>query len=209
VNEVVCHGIPDARPLEEGDIINLDVSLFYEGFHSDLNATYPVGKVSDDHARLIRTSRKCLDEAIRICKPGVEYKELGNVIEPVATKEGFSSNRTYVGHGINQCVQVFSAVLSVASDLSTPTRMFHPALPNVSHFANSRDTGKMKVGVTFTCEPMINMKRHEGIHWNDNVGLLLCLAPICHALLTFREPKHSGPARLSMEDSRLNSRRQS
>lgn len=64
VNEVICHGIPDQRPLQEGDIVNLDVSLFKDGFHSDLNETMPVGKVDDEASRLIKTTRECLENAI-------------------------------------------------------------------------------------------------------------------------------------------------
>ncbi|CAE6515757.1 unnamed protein product [Rhizoctonia solani] len=80
VNEVVCHGIPDQRKLEEGDIINLDVSLYREGFHADLNETYPVGKISEESQKLIRTTRKCLDAAIAMCKPGTLFRDLGKVM---------------------------------------------------------------------------------------------------------------------------------
>ncbi|KAK4053165.1 Methionine aminopeptidase 1 [Microbotryomycetes sp. JL201] len=148
INETICHGIPDARPLEDGDIINLDVSVYYGGFHGDLNATYPVGaKVTQEHLKLIEVTRRCLDEAIRICKPGVEFRQVGHVIEPIATAAGFSVNRTYVGHGINQ--------------------LFH-TVPNISHYANNRDSGRMKVGQTFTIEPMICVGREKAMHWPDN-----------------------------------------
>lgn len=117
-------------------------------FHGDLNATCewlsrrrrgpradfdadPVGeKVSDENKLLIKTARKCLDEAIRACKPGMEYGKLGNIIEPIAVAQGFSVNRTYVGHGINSCA---GSLLSVAMfSLTSPcVRLFHCA-PNVS-----------------------------------------------------------------------------
>lgn len=149
VNEVICHGspslpysgpqvvsdspsnagIPDARPLVEGDIINLDVTLYHEyngqGYHGDLNATCsslyflpqlsyspalcpsctdPIGKVSQQNLDLIATARECLDESIRLCAPKFQYQDFGSTIEAIASKKGFSTNRKYCGHGINQCV---------------------------------------------------------------------------------------------------------
>jgi methionyl aminopeptidase len=98
VNEAICHGIPDQRPLKEGDILNIDVTLYYDGqynipsflplilhpsssgFHGDLNETYPVGKIEDDSERLIRTTRQALDEAIKTCKPGTLFRDIGKVM---------------------------------------------------------------------------------------------------------------------------------
>ncbi|KAG6890721.1 hypothetical protein C0995_005094 [Termitomyces sp. Mi166 len=80
VNEVICHGIPDQRKLREGDIINIDVSLYFEGYHADLNATYPVGEIDEDSKKLIRTARNCLDESIKICKPGALFRDIGKVM---------------------------------------------------------------------------------------------------------------------------------
>ena len=125
-------GIPDSRPLEDGDIINLDVTLFHGGFHGDINATCenpvslpdpatrkltqltgtdPVGSsVSQENLDLIACSRECLDEAIRMCKPGTQFQDVGKVIEEIASKRGFSTNKTYVGHGIHECVSSLSSV---------------------------------------------------------------------------------------------------
>jgi hypothetical protein len=105
VNEVICHGIPDARPLEEGDIVNLDVSLFYKGFHGDCNATFPVGKVDKESLDLIETTRKATRDAIAICKPGLPFAEIGNVIESVVKPKGYGIVTRYTGHGINQLVR--------------------------------------------------------------------------------------------------------
>ncbi|KDE04308.1 methionine aminopeptidase 1, variant [Microbotryum lychnidis-dioicae p1A1 Lamole] len=147
VNEVICHGIPDARPLEDGDIVNLDVTLYYNGFHGDLNATYPVGtKASDENLRLMKTARQCLDEAIRLVKPGTQYKDLGSTIEAIAKKDGFSVNHTYGGHGINN--------------------LFH-CTPNISHYAGNKNIGVMKVGQCFTIEPMICVGQYKEDHWPD------------------------------------------
>jgi len=147
VNEVICHGIPDKRPLEEGDIVNLDVSVYYQGYHSDLNATYPVGKIDEDSQALIATTRKCLDEAIRMCKPGALFRDVGKAIEPVARAGGCSVVRTYVGHGVND--------------------LFHGP-PNIPHYAKNKAVGTMKPGMTFTIEPMINRGRTGEVHWPDN-----------------------------------------
>ncbi|KAB5595512.1 hypothetical protein CTheo_973 [Ceratobasidium theobromae] len=166
VNEVICHGIPDQRKLEEGDIINLDVTLYYKGFHGDLNVsgpnarcgiilivadeqeTYPVGKISEESQKLIRTTRRCLDAAIAMCKPGVLFRDLGKTIEPIARAQGCSVVRNYTGHGIHN--------------------LFHCA-PNVPHYAKNKTTGMMKPGMCFTIEPMINLGPSWDVeHWPDN-----------------------------------------
>ncbi|KAI6109840.1 peptidase M24, structural domain-containing protein [Pisolithus sp. B1] len=133
VNEVICHGIPDRRKLREGDIINLDISLYYDGFHSDLNATYPVGEIDEDSAKLIRTTRECLDAAIKMCKPGALFRDIGKAIEPIARASGCAVVRTYTGHGINN--------------------LFHTA-PNIPHYAKNKAVGSMKPGMCFTIEPV-------------------------------------------------------
>jgi len=148
VNEVICHGIPDQRKLREGDVVNLDVTLYYDGFHGDLNETYPVGRVDDATLKLISTTRQCLDAAIKICKPGALFRDIGKAIEPIALANGCSVVRTYTGHGINQ--------------------LFHCS-PNVPHYAKNKAVGTMKPGMTFTIEPMINLTKKPGEeHWPDN-----------------------------------------
>ncbi|KAJ6502579.1 peptidase M24, structural domain-containing protein [Mycena sanguinolenta] len=140
VNEVICHGIPDQRRLREGDIINLDISVYYQGFHGDVNGTYPVGKIDEESEKLIRTSRECLDKSIELCKPGA--------LEPIARANGCSSVRTYTGHGINT--------------------LFH-CPPNVPHYAKNKAVGTMKAGMVFTIEPMINLgSSWADVHWPDN-----------------------------------------
>jgi len=148
VNEVICHGIPDRRKLQEGDIINIDVTLYYDGFHGDVNATYPVGNIDAESEKLLDVSRRCLDEAIKVCKPGALFRDIGKVIEPVARSDGCSTVRTYTGHGIND--------------------LFHCA-PNIPHYAKNKATGTMKIGMVFTIEPMINLGPSWGdVHWPDN-----------------------------------------
>ncbi|KAF4615225.1 hypothetical protein D9613_003039 [Agrocybe pediades] len=141
VNEVICHGIPDKRKLREGDIINL-------GFHADLNETYPVGEIDEDSKRLIRTTRQSLDEAIKICKPGALFRDIGKAIEPVARANGCATVRSYTGHGVND--------------------LFH-ATPNIPHYAKNKAVGTMKPGQCFTIEPMLNLGTNWGdVHWPDN-----------------------------------------
>jgi len=149
INEVICHGIPDQTKLQEGDILNIDVSLYYDGFHGDLNETYPVGKIDEDSKRLIRTTRKCLDESIKICRPGALIRDIGKVIEPLARASGCSVVRTYTGHGINN--------------------LFHGEPLNVPHYAKNKAVGTMKAGMCFTIEPMLNLGGNwEDLHWPDN-----------------------------------------
>jgi len=148
VNEVICHGIPDQRKLVEGDIVNLDVSLYYQGFHGDVNATYPVGAISEESQNLIVTTRRCLDESIKICKPGALFRDIGKAIEPIAKANNCSVVRQYTGHGIHN--------------------LFH-CLPNIPHYAKNKAVGQMKEGMCFTIEPMINLgKSYEVDHWPDN-----------------------------------------
>ncbi|TCD69732.1 Methionine aminopeptidase 1 [Steccherinum ochraceum] len=149
VNEVICHGIPDKRKLQEGDIVNLDVSVYYDGFHSDLNATYPVGQVDDESKNLMKTTRRCLDEAIKICKPGTLFRDIGKVIEPIARKSNCTVVRTYCAHGINS--------------------EFHGPPSAIPHYAKNRAIGTMKPGMTFTIEPMINLGTNwDLVHWPDD-----------------------------------------
>ncbi|ORZ41190.1 peptidase M24, structural domain-containing protein [Catenaria anguillulae PL171] len=150
VNEVICHGIPDQRPLQDGDILNIDVSIFKDGYHADLNETVFVGAKAwkDEKAKaLVDCTRECLKQAIQMCKPGVMYRELGNVIEKVAKQRGFSVVRTYCGHGIH--------------------KYFH-CRPNIPHYGKNKAIGVMKEGHIFTIEPMINEGTHFDEHWPDN-----------------------------------------
>ncbi|PFH54383.1 hypothetical protein AMATHDRAFT_135259 [Amanita thiersii Skay4041] len=148
VNEVICHGIPDRRKLQEGDIVNIDVSVFYDGYHGDLNETYPVGKIDEESAKLLRVARQCLDEGIKVCKPGALFRDIGKVIEPLARSNGCSTVRTYTGHGVND--------------------LFH-CTPNIPHYAKNKAVGTMKPGMVFTIEPMINLGPNWGdVHWPDN-----------------------------------------
>ncbi|KAJ1679169.1 Methionine aminopeptidase 1 [Spiromyces aspiralis] len=147
INEVVCHGIPDQRKLKSGDIINLDVTLYHNGYHGDLNATYTIGEVDERGKELIATTRECLEKAIAMVKPGTRYRDLGAVIEKHAKSKGFSVVRTYCGHGIHS--------------------LFHCA-PTIPHYAKNKTPGIMKEGHCFTIEPMINEGVSGDQTWPDD-----------------------------------------
>jgi methionyl aminopeptidase len=147
VNEVICHGIPDGYPLQEGDIVNVDVSVYHNGYHADLNETFLVGEVDKQTHHLVKTTHECLMKAIEKCKPGMRYRDIGDIITKHAESQGFSVVRTYCGHGINN--------------------LFHCA-PNVPHYSKNKAIGVLKPGHTFTIEPMINVGTWHDVTWPDN-----------------------------------------
>lgn len=146
VNEIICHGIPDSRPFEDGDIVNLDVSVYKDGFHSDLNETFLVGNVDAEGVRLVKTAFECLKTAVEMVRPGTMYRELGKHIAATANAQDFSVVKTYCGHGIGS--------------------LFHCA-PNVPHYAKNKAVGVMKPGHIFTIEPMINVGSWRDTTWPD------------------------------------------
>lgn len=134
----------------DGDIVNLDVTLYHEGYHGDLNETYYVGdraRADPDTVRVVEAARECLDEAIKLVKPGTLYRDFGNAIEKHAKSKNTSVIRTYVGHGINT--------------------IFH-CPPNIPHYAKNKAVGECKPGQTFTIEPMIALGKYRDITWPDN-----------------------------------------
>ena len=146
-NEVICHGIPDMRPLKSGDVLNIDVTVYLNGYHGDLNETYLVGDVDDDARRLVEGSYQCTHRAIAAVKPGIEYKKFGHIIQKTAEEFGLTVNRNYCGHGVG--------------------RMFHCA-PNVPHYANNGAKGKVRAGHVFTIEPMVNLGQQGDDTWPDD-----------------------------------------
>ncbi len=146
VNEVICHGIPDSRPLRDGDIVNLDITVFVGGVHGDTNATFPVGAVDDASSRLIDTTRSCLEAGIAAVAPGRPLSVIGKAIESIAHQAGYSVVRTYVGHGIGE--------------------VFHNGLVIPHYYKPDADT-VMEEGMTFTIEPMINAGAWQDRSWDD------------------------------------------
>lgn len=146
VNEIICHGIPDSYELQEGDIVNLDISSYLEGFHGDLNETVFVGKPDEDSIRLVHTAFSCMMAGIDRVKPEELYRRIGDTIEDRADKSSCSVVRSYTGHGVG--------------------RLFHTT-PIVCHYRNNKSLGMMKEGHVFTVEPMINLGTWRDVLWPD------------------------------------------
>ncbi|XP_043231437.1 methionine aminopeptidase 1D, mitochondrial-like isoform X2 [Amphibalanus amphitrite] len=145
VNNVACHGIPDDRPLEDGDIINIDVTVFLDGHNGDCSETYPVGQVDQQGLRLIEAARRCRDDAIAICRPGVPFSEIGSRVELSAGHLDHAVVPAFIGHGIG--------------------RYFHGP-PEIYHCWNSYP-GTMRPGMTFTIEPVISQGSREIVLLED------------------------------------------
>ncbi|XP_040213686.1 methionine aminopeptidase 1D, mitochondrial isoform X2 [Rana temporaria] len=133
VNNVVCHGIPDSRPLEDGDIINIDVTVYSGGYHGDTSETFLVGNVDEDGKKLVGTARRCRDEAIAACKPGAPFSVIGNTISRIAEENKLQVCPQFIGHGIGS--------------------FFH-GHPEIWHHANVNHM-EMEEGMAFTIEPII------------------------------------------------------
>jgi methionyl aminopeptidase len=136
VNEVVCHGIPNAKQiLKDGDIINIDVTPLVDGYHGDTSKTFFVGMPSPKAKRLVEVTLECLKRGIAEVKPGARIGDIGAAIQEYAEAQGFSVVRNFTGHGVH--------------------RIFHTA-PEIPHYGK-RGTGKrLRPGMVFTIEPMIN-----------------------------------------------------
>ncbi|KAK6116248.1 hypothetical protein DH2020_050044 [Rehmannia glutinosa] len=187
VNECICHGIPDSRVLEDGDIINIDVTVYLnrvtltvletkmnidaevvsdsvkilggffnaftystdcdvQGYHGDTSAAYFVGEVDEEARNLVKVTKECLDKAISICAPGVEFNKIGKTIHDHADKHHYGVVQQFVGHGVG--------------------RVFHSD-PVVLHYRNN-GRGRMVLNQTFTIEPMLTIGSINPIMWDDN-----------------------------------------
>lgn len=102
MNEVICHGIPDDRKLENGDIINLDITVYLDGFHGDCSEMFVAGEADEKAKELIQTTYDCWITACNMVEPGKDYKDIGAIIEDYVTPRGFSTVRNFCGHGIGQ-----------------------------------------------------------------------------------------------------------
>ena len=136
VNDVVCHGIPGDETLRAGDIVNVDVTSIYDGFHGDTSATFYIGAPSSDARRAVETARRALDLGIQEVREGARLGDIGAVIQEYVEGEGCSVVRDFVGHGIG--------------------RKFHDA-PQVKHYGKRGTGDRVRAGMTFTIEPMVNL----------------------------------------------------
>ncbi|RIJ70225.1 type I methionyl aminopeptidase [Nakamurella silvestris] len=142
LNEVICHGIPDKTVIEDGDIVNIDVTAYINGVHGDTNATFLAGDVSEENRLLVERTEESLRRAIKAVKPGRPLNVVGRVIEAYAQRFGYGVVRDYTGHGI--------------------ATTFHSGLVVLHYDEPSVDTVIQK-GMTFTIEPMITL---GGIAWD-------------------------------------------
>lgn len=150
VNEVICHGIPDARPLEDGDIVNIDITAYLTidgvGVHGDTNKTYGVGDLADTDRLLLERTREALDRAIRAVKPGRRVNVIGRVIEAYAKRFGYGVVRDFTGHGVGPA--------------------FHTGLI-IPHYDEPRFDTVIQPGMTFTIEPMLTLGTVDWDLWDD------------------------------------------
>ena len=146
VNHVVCHGIPSEKTLQEGDILNIDITSYIDGFHGDASRMYCVGQPSIKAQKLIDVTYQSLMRAIKILQPGITFGDIGFAIQSFVEQEGFSVVRDFCGHGIG--------------------RLFHEE-PSVLHYGRKNDGLKLKEGMVFTIEPMINAGGYQTKVLND------------------------------------------
>ena len=140
LNHVICHGIPSERILDEGDILNIDVTAIVDGFYGDTSRMYSIGKISVKAQNLIDATYESLMKSIKILKPGLKLGDIGHEIQNYVEARGFSVVRDFCGHGIGD--------------------NFHEP-PNILHYGKKNTGAELKPGMTFTIEPMINSGKYE------------------------------------------------
>jgi methionyl aminopeptidase len=138
VNHVVCHGIPNEKPLKEGDILNIDVTLIVDGWHGDSSRMYAVGTLKRAAERLIEVTLEALNRGIAVVRPGATLGDIGHAIQSYAEKERCSVVRDFCGHGVGEA--------------------FHEP-PNILHYGRKGEGITLETGMIFTIEPMINLGR--------------------------------------------------
>ncbi|WP_082599508.1 type I methionyl aminopeptidase [Nocardioides sp. Root151] len=147
VNEVICHGIPDSTVVQDGDIVNIDITAFLDGVHGDTNATFFAGEPDEETRLLVERTKTALDRGIKAVKPGRRINIIGRVIEAYANRFGYGVVREFTGHGIGT--------------------HFHSGLV-VPHYDDPNYDDEIRVGMTFTIEPMLNLGTHEWDMWDDD-----------------------------------------
>ena len=145
-NHIVCHGIPSDKILKDGDIVNVDVTAFKNGWHGDTSRMYKVGEISVKAEKLIKATYESMMKAIEIVKDGMHLGDIGSTIQTHVEAQGFSVVKDFCGHGIGQ--------------------KFHKE-PNVLHYGEKGTGDKIKEGMIFTIEPMINIGNYETRTLND------------------------------------------
>lgn len=147
VNDVIVHGVPDRRPLEEGDIVGVDCGVVYKGYYGDAARTYPVGSIAQEAERLLRVTREALERAVEQVRPGGRLGDVSAAVQGHAEAAGFSVVREFVGHGVGT---------SLHED------------PQVPNFGTAGKGPRLKPGLVLAIEPMVNAGRPE--HRTDPDG---------------------------------------
>ncbi|WP_116995714.1 type I methionyl aminopeptidase [Desertimonas flava] len=147
VNEVICHGIPDSRELQDGDIVNLDVTVYHDGVHGDTNATFFVGDVDPASRQLVKVTEEAMWHGIEAVKPGRPLSDIGRAIEDHAKRYRYGVIRAFIGHGIGE--------------------EFHGDI-QVLHYYSPQNNDIMRPGMTFTIEPMISHGGWQHKMWDDD-----------------------------------------
>lgn len=146
VNEVICHGIPDSTVVEDGDIVNIDITAFLDGVHGDTNATFLTPGVTQEVRDLVERTEEALRRAIKAVRPGRQISVIGRVIESYAKRFGYGVVREFTGHGIGTS--------------------FHSGLV-IPHYDEPHYDDVIQPGMTFTIEPMLNLGTHTWDMWED------------------------------------------
>jgi methionyl aminopeptidase len=147
INEVICHGIPDDTVLEDGDIVNVDITAYIDGMHGDTNKTFPVGTISEEAALLIERTEEAMNRGIRAVGPGRQINVIGRAIEAYASRFGYGVVRDFTGHGVGA--------------------EFHSGLI-IPHYDTAPHASEvMEVGMVFTIEPMLTLGAFTWDMWSD------------------------------------------
>ena len=146
LNHVICHGIPSERVLEDGDILNVDVTAIVDGYYGDTSRMFNIGKISVKAKNLIDATYQSMMNAIKILKPGIKLGDVGHEIQSYVEEKNYSVVRDFCGHGISNT--------------------FHEP-PNILHYGKKNTGYELKPGMTFTIEPMINIGKYDSKLLND------------------------------------------
>jgi len=147
VNEVICHGIPDNTVLEDGDIVNIDITAFKNGYHGDSNVTFLVGEVKPKVKELVERTKTALERGMAVVAPGRQVNVIGKAIESYAARFGYGVVRDFTGHGIGEA--------------------FHSGLIIPHYDSAPQYSDVMEVGMVFTIEPMLTLGTHQWDMWSD------------------------------------------
>jgi len=147
INEVICHGIPDDTLLQDGDILNIDITAFHDGYHGDSNVTFKIGNVAPEVSDLVDRTHEAMMRGITAAVPGRQVNIIGRTIETYARRFGYSSVRDFTGHGIGEA--------------------FHSGLVIPHYDSAPLFDDEIKVGMVFTIEPMLTLGGYDWDMWPD------------------------------------------